>query len=93
VSDADLLPSGCVPAKVLSSLVIKMRKLDYWRKSHGEPHLDPPSLRLLQFTPEGRVTALVQSGDMNLRLALRRNASSTGEDEWVVLGDALKVSD
>jgi hypothetical protein len=45
-----------------------------------------PCLRLIQGARDGRITALVQTGDITLKLRLKG-------DEWVVLGDALKVSD
>lgn len=94
MTHADLLPAGIVTAKVLMGLANKLQKLDYWqRQRHAGQHTEPPYLTLLQVSSEGRVTALVQSNGITLKLALRRKASSTGEDEWVVLGDALKVSD
>lgn len=89
VEDADLLPVGCVTSKVLMALAVKLNKLEQWHRSVAGK-TEPPCLRLVQGSRDGRITALVQSGNMTLKLALKRG---TGEDEWVVLGDALKVSD
>ncbi len=93
MSEIDLIPIGCVTARVLMSLANKLRKLEYWHKHNGGAKLEPPSLRLIQCSKQGKVTALVQSGNLTLKLALRYNASHTGEEDWVVLGDALKISD
>ncbi len=92
VTQADLLPSGLVTAKVLIGLANKLSKLEYWQRHHQRSigSVEIPYLRLLRVSPEGRITALIQSGNLTLKLALRR---STGDDEWIVLGDALKVSD
>ena len=93
MTEIDLLPLGCVTSKILISLATKLTKLEYWHRQHGGDNKGAPCLRLLQGSREGRITALVQSGNMTLKLALRRRAGSTGEDEWIVLGDALKVAD
>lgn len=90
VEDADLLPTGCVTAKVLMALAVKLNKLEQWHRTIAGKPDGAPCLRLIQGSRDGRITALVQSGNMTLKLALKRG---TGEDEWVVLGDALKVSD
>lgn len=85
--NADYLPGGMLTARVLNGLAITLQKLETWHKSHNPGQsLEPPYIRLLQVSSEGRVSALVQSGDFTLKLILRRGA-------WVVLGDALKISD
>lgn len=89
MEDANYLP-GLVTAKILHSLANKLNQVEKYSRQHGNP--TQPTLRLLQ-NEGGRVIALVQTGNVNLKLALRRNAATTGEEEWILLGDALKVSD
>jgi hypothetical protein len=87
VEHMDMIPIGCITAKILHSLADKLVKLEHWQRQIGGPRKDLPCLRLLQGGRDGRITALVQSGTMTLKLALRKG------EEWVVLGDALKISD
>lgn len=88
VENMDMLPIGCLNAKVLRALASKMDQLEMFHRKHGGKKHDAPCLRLVQGSREGRITALVQSGGMMLKLSLRGS-----ESEWIVLGDALKVSD
>lgn len=85
VEHANLLPGGVVTARVLITLANKLQKLEYWHKHHGGSPKEVPYVKHLQ-GEGGKVTALVQSGTMTLKMALRG-------DDWIVLGDALKVSD
>jgi hypothetical protein len=78
------LPIGCLTAARLLSLARTLNRLEVWYRQHGKP--DKPCLRLVQGARNNRITALVQVGDMTLKLQLK------GE-EWIVLGDALKVCD
>jgi hypothetical protein len=82
----DLYPVGCITADRLFSLARTLNRLERYHKRLGGKHHDMPCLRLIQGARDGRITALVQTGDITLKLRLKG-------DEWVVLGDALKVSD
>lgn len=81
----DPLPIGCVTADRLFSLARTLNKLESWYRRHTKTH-EAPCLRLVQGARDGRITALVTVGSITLKLALKG-------DDWVVLGDALKVSD
>ena len=83
---AEYLPNGMTTSRVLSSLASALQKLEYWHRQHTGQHLEPPYLRLLQVSSEGRVSALVQSDTVTFKLIFRKGS-------WVMLGDALKVSD
>jgi hypothetical protein len=79
------LPIGCVTAESLLNLARTLSKLESWYRRHSKKH-ELPCLRLIQGSRDGRITALVQVGEITLKLQLKSG-------EWVVLGDALKVSD
>lgn len=81
------LPQGCLTAERLFSLARMLNKLEGWARRQGlaKGHVTP-CLRLVQGSRDNRVTALVEVGDVTLKLQMK------GED-WIVLGDALKVSD
>lgn len=85
VEHANILPNGLVTARVLISLANKLQKFEYWHRQHGGASKDTPFVRHIQ-GEGGRVTATVQAGNVSLKMALRG-------DEWIVLGDALKLSD
>lgn len=86
VEHANILPSGILTAKVLIALANKLQKFEYWQRHNGGPHpRETPFVRHIQ-GEGGKVTATVVSGAMSLKLALKG-------DDWIVLGDALKVSD
>lgn len=79
-----MIPVGCVKPEDLYSLARAMHKMHAWHQRHGGDEKDKPCLRLIQGARNGKVTALVQSGGMMLKLALR-------DGEWIALGDALKA--
>jgi hypothetical protein len=79
-----MLPVGCVQVEDLLSLARAMNKVQAWHKRHGGQKDDDPCLRLIQGARTGRITALVQSGSMMIKMALK-------DGEWMILGDALKV--
>lgn len=81
----DLLPAGCLTARVIHNLANKLHQIDKFSKQHGT--IEVPYLKYLQAGNDGRVHAFVVTGSITLKLALR------SDDEWIVLGDALKVSD
>lgn len=82
----EMYPSGCLTADRLFSLARTLNRMErYHKRLRGKP-TDAPCIRLIQGARNGRVTALVQTGNMTLKLLLQ------GED-WIVLGDALKVTD
>ena len=85
VEHANILPSGVLTARVLVSLANKLQKFEYWHRHHGGGPRDTPYVRNIQ-GEYGKITATVQSGELVLKIALKG-------DDWVVLGDALKVSD
>lgn len=87
VEHINLIPNGCITAKVLHLLANKLIQMENWQRRNGGSKTDVPCLRLLQGSRDGRITALVQTGNITLKLAMK------GGDEWIVLGDALKVSD
>lgn len=86
VAYMEYYPSGCLTAERLFNLAKTLNKLERYHRRHGGKLVDSPCLRLVQGARNGRVTALVETGDMMLKLQLK------GE-EWIVLGDALKVTD
>lgn len=79
-----MLPVGCVKAEDLHSLARSLKKVEAWHQKHGGKKGDEPCLRLIQGARTGRVTALVQSGNMTIKLALR-------DGDWMILGDALSA--
>lgn len=87
VEQADLLPIGCITAKTLHLLASKLVQLENWHRRNGGPKNEIPCLRMLRGSRDGHITALVSSGGITLKLALK------GGEDWIVLGDALKVSD
>jgi len=86
VTHVEMYPSGCLTADRLFSLARTLNRLERYHKRHGGRNSDAPCIRLIQGARDGRITALVQTGNMTLKLQLK------GED-WIVLGDALKVTD
>lgn len=86
VETVDLFPNGCITAKVLHSLASKLIKLEMFQRRQTGKMQGTPCLRLIQGSRNGRITALVHAAGVTLKLVLRG-------DDWVVLGDALKVSD
>jgi hypothetical protein len=81
----DPLPTGCVTADALLNLARMLNKLESWYRRQSKQH-EIPCLRLVQGSRNGRITALVQVGPITLKLAMK-------DENWIVLGDALKVSD
>lgn len=84
VAYMDLLPNGCITSHKLISLANQLSKMERWYRQHRVN--DVPCLRLVQGSRDGRITALVQVGSITLKLQMKG-------DDWIVLGDALKVSD
>lgn len=86
MKESDLIPVGCVKIEYLYALARTMHRLHAWHVRHGGKNIDAPCLRLIQGARTGRVTALVQSGNMMIKLVLR-------DGEWISLGDALSAPD
>lgn len=80
----DPIPVGCLTANRLLNLARTLNRLEVWYKRHGKHEV--PCIRLVQGARDGRLTALVQVGAITLKLVMKG-------DDWIVLGDALKVSD
>lgn len=80
------LPQGCLTADRLHGLAKMLNKLEGWARRQGIKSSAPPCLRLIQGSRDSRITALVEVGDTTLKLQMKN-------EEWIVLGDALKVSD
>ena len=80
----DLLPIGCVTSDKLLSLANQLNKMEKWYRQRNIDEV--PCLRLVQGSRDNRITALVQVGKLTLKLRMKG-------DSWIVMGDALKVSD
>jgi hypothetical protein len=81
-----MIPKGCVKPDDLHSLARALNRLKAFHSKHGGASKDDPCLRLIQGSRNGRITALVESGGMMLKMALK-------DGEWIALGDALKALD
>lgn len=79
----EMIPKGCITASDLHSLAQALHRLESWHKAHGGARDEEPCLRLIRVDHDGRISALVQSGDMFVKLVLKGGT-------WIfIMGDTI----